>query len=86
MSLHSLLGLIYIATNGIYSAATIGFDQVSVTVIGGLIMLTVTSLISILLIVVVFVPRNHEELEDNRYFDPGNVLSKWNMHDNFPAV
>ena len=74
MSLHSSPGLIYIATNGIYSAATIGFDQASVAVIGGLIVLTVTSLIFILLVVVVFVPRNHEEPEDNRYFNPGDVL------------
>lgn len=63
-----------IATNGTYSATTVGFDQSTAAVIAGLIPPTVTSIISILLVVVVFVTRNLEEPEDNRYFDPGDVL------------
>jgi hypothetical protein len=75
MSSHvTLVAGFEIATNSIYSAATISFNQASVAVIGGLIVLAVTSLISILLFVVVFVTRNHEEPEDNRYFDPGDIL------------
>ena len=64
-----------IATNGTYSATTLGFcNQATLTTIGGLIAPTVTSLISILLIIVVFVTRNRREPEGNRYFNPGDVL------------
>ena len=63
-----------IATTGIYSATTYGFSQSKGAVIGGLIAPTVTSLVSIILVIFVFVTRNREEPEDNRYFDPGNVL------------
>ena len=63
-----------IATTGIYSATTYGFSQANPTVIGGLIAPTVISLVSIILVIVVFVTRDREEPEDNRSFDPGNVL------------
>ena len=61
-----------IATISIYSAATTSFNQASIAIIGRLIALT--SLIFILLVFMVFVTRNHEEPEDNRYFDPGDIL------------
>jgi hypothetical protein len=63
-----------IATTGIYSATTYGFSQANATVIGGLIAPTVISLVSIIIVIVAIVTRNHEEPEDSRSFDPGNVL------------
>lgn len=62
-----------IATQGIYSATTVGFHQTA-TAIGALIAPTIISLISIILVVAIFATSSHEELEDNRYFDPGDVL------------
>jgi hypothetical protein len=63
-----------IPINGIYSATTFGFYQATAAVIGGLIAPTVTSLVSIILVIYILVTRNREEPEDNRSFDPGNVL------------
>jgi len=63
-----------IATTGIYNATTMGFHQATLTAIGGLIAPTVISLISIILVVVIFVTRNRDEPEGNQYFSPGNVL------------
>ena len=63
-----------IVTHGTYSATTIGFHQATAAAVGGLIAPTVISLISILLVIVIFSTRNHEEPEGNRHFDPGNVL------------
>ena len=62
-----------IATNGTYSATTIGYRQATVGAVCGLIAPTVISLISILIIVVMLATRNREE-PGNQYFDPGNVL------------
>ena len=63
-----------IATRGVYSATTVGFQQATAASVGALIAPTIISLISILLVVVMFTTKNHEEPEDNRYFDPGDVL------------
>jgi hypothetical protein len=62
-----------IATQGIHSATTVGFHP-SATAIGALIAPTLISLISIILVVAIFATSSYEELEANRYFDPGNVL------------
>ena len=62
-----------IATQGIYSATTVGFHP-TVTAIGALIAPTVVSLISIILVIAIFSTSSQEELEDNQYFDPGDVL------------
>ena len=63
-----------ITTTGTYSSHTYGFYQANATVIGGLISPTVTSLVSIILVIVIFVTRNRDEPEENRSFDPGDVL------------
>jgi hypothetical protein len=63
-----------IATHGTYSATTIGFHQATTAAFGGLIAPTFISLFSILLVIVTFATKNHDEPEDNRYFDPGEVL------------
>ena len=62
-----------IATNGTYSATTIGFFQATLPVILALIAPTVTSLVSIILVIVVFVTRDREEPEGNRSFNPGDI-------------
>jgi len=63
-----------IATQGIYSATTVGFHQDTATAVGALIAPTVVSLVSILIVAVYFATRSHDELDDNRYFDPGDLL------------
>ena len=63
-----------IATQGIYSATTVGFRQASATAIGALIAPTIVSLISILLVITILATRTHEEPEDSKYFDPGDIL------------
>jgi len=63
-----------VATNGTYSATTIGWHQVSATVVGGLIAPTRISLISILIIVIVLATKTKNEPDANRDFDPGEVL------------
>jgi hypothetical protein len=63
-----------IPINGTYSANTIGFYQATAAVIGGLIAPTVTSLISIILVIYIFVTRDRDEPEDNRSFDPTDVV------------
>ncbi|KIM38937.1 hypothetical protein M413DRAFT_29851 [Hebeloma cylindrosporum] len=63
-----------IATHGTYSATTIGFHQATAAAVGGLIAPTVVSLISIILVIVILATKSDNEAEDNRYFDPGDVL------------
>ena len=63
-----------IATHGTYSATTIGFHQATAAAIGGLLAPTFISLISILIVVIILVKRSGKEPEENRYFDPGEVL------------
>jgi hypothetical protein len=63
-----------IATIGTYSATTLGFHQATAAAVGGLIAPTFISLFSILLVVIMFATRNHEEPEENQHFDPGDVL------------
>jgi hypothetical protein len=64
-----------IATQGTYSASTIGYHQATAAAVGGLIAPTIISLISIVLATIVLAKSGAEDgSEDTRYFDPSSAL------------
>ena len=64
-----------IATNGTFSAMTMGWHQATETAGGILIAPTFVSVISILIVVATLVAKGrNKEPDTNRYFDPGDIL------------